>query len=296
MPKPRISLLITDLDNTIYDWMAAFVPSLYAMVRVASEILDVRDEVVLDELREVHQKHRDTEHPFALLQTRSVDEFARNNPRIDVARALDPAFHAFNRLRKENLKLYETVSDTLNTLREAKIPVVGYTDARVVNSLFRIKRLNIRDRLVALYAPEQQTNPISLTHEDQNFVRLLDINDRKPNEQTLKDICTDFRISPQETLYVGDSIVRDMYMADKAGVNTAWARYGTIYDKSLWSRLVRVTHWTQADVEREASLKSQIQGLTPNCVLERFSDIFSYYEFCCSPPVSEMGAKLGTSF
>jgi FMN phosphatase YigB (HAD superfamily) len=281
MNKRKISLLITDLDNTVYDWITAFVPSLYAMVRTASPILHVDENVLLDELQDVHQRHKDTEHPFALLETKTVVEFARNNPSFDIRKVLDPAFHAFNRLRKEKLKVYETVLESLYTLQKANIPVVAYTDARIVSSIFRINLLNIRMYFTELYAPRHHADINLPDQEYSNFVRLLDSTDRKPYEKTLIDICAAFSVSPQHTLYIGDSIMRDVYMAHKAGVNSAWARYGTIYDSGFWPQLVRVTHWTSEDFKREAALKVQSRGIDPDCILDRFADIFKYYEFRC---------------
>jgi hypothetical protein len=38
-------------------------------------------------------------------------------------------------------------------------------------------------------------------------------------------------------------------MAERAGVVSAWAKFGSSYDPKLWSQLVRVTHWTEHDVE-----------------------------------------------
>jgi hypothetical protein len=43
-------------------------------------------------------------------------------------------------------------------------------------------------------------------------------------------------------------------MAERAGVVSAWAKFGSSYDPKLWSQLVRVTHWTEHDVEREKSV------------------------------------------
>lgn len=80
-------------------------------------------------------------------------------------------------------------------------------------------------------------------------VRLLPFSARKPNPEVLLDICKDERVSPHRTLYIGDSIPRDIG-AKSAGVWSAWAEYGTKYDRKLWDQLVRITHWTTEDVKR----------------------------------------------
>jgi FMN phosphatase YigB (HAD superfamily) len=275
----QISLVVTDLDNTIYDWMTAFVPALYEMVGEAAKILQVSESILLDDLRDVHQRHGDSEHPFALLETRTVTDFRANSPNSNPKVVLDPAFHAFNRVRRNNLRLYDGVLLTLEQLRTFGIPVVAYTDARVINSLTRLNLLNVKRLFSALYAPQHSELSLIAPELKDGFVHLLDKGDRKPNPKTLIDICADFSVTPQTVLYVGDSIARDVYMANRASINVAWAKYGTVYDSSLWPKLVRVTHWTDVDVSREKELKDLTRGVKPDIVLDRFDRILDLYQF-----------------
>jgi FMN phosphatase YigB (HAD superfamily) len=275
--KTKISLVITDLDNTIYDWISAFVPALYEMVGEASKLLGVSEDVLLDNLKEVHQRHGNSEHPFALLETNVVNAFHQDHPESNPKAILDPAFHAFNRVRKSTLELYDGVLPTLQLLQQLSIPVVAYTDAFVANSLFRLERLNIKSYFSALYAPNHQGQLGSSSAAD--FVQLLNPRDRKPNPKTLLDICSRFSIAPEQTLYIGDSIARDVYMALSARVNAAWAEYGTVYDHTLWPRLVRVTHWTQAEVEKENQLKEKTRDVRADVILNKFDSILEAYEF-----------------
>jgi FMN phosphatase YigB (HAD superfamily) len=278
MARPVVSLAIVDLDNTVYDWLAAFVPAFYAMVDVAAPLLDVTKEQLLDDLQVIHRLHGDSEHPFALLETEAVRKAFPGKEQSEIVAILDPAFHAFNHLRKQNLKLYDGVRDSLERLSHIGLPVIAYTDARVVNSLFRLSRLDITSLFTRLYAPAHKAKGLDQVDRT-DFVRLLPPGDRKPNPRTLVDICTEFSVNPTSTVYVGDSLVRDIYMAKRAGVHSAWAKFGTLYDKELWPLLVRVTHWTEDDVEREHVLREQARGIEPDCVLRRFTDIFEYFEF-----------------
>lgn len=74
-------------------------------------------------------------------------------------------------------------------------------------------------------------------------------------------------MKPSETLYVGDSISRDIGMAKEAGAWTAWAEYGTHYDPADWNRLVRITHWSREDVERAQAAKEQYGDVRPDFIL-----------------------------
>jgi phosphoglycolate phosphatase len=249
------------------------------MVHEAAPLIGVDEEELLDDLQAVHRKHGDSEHPFALAETRAVQKkFGEKSPK-EVAQILDPAFHAFNRMRKHNLRLYDGVYETLEQLLRLNVPVVAYTDARVINSLFRLNRLGVKRFFSRLYAPGHVNKEVDQSSLADEFVRLLPPDDRKPNPQTLIDICSQYRVAPSDALYVGDSLVRDIYMAKGADLHSAWAKFGTLYDKALWPKLVRVTHWTDADVEREKILKEEARGTEPDCTLDRFSDLTNYFEF-----------------
>lgn len=68
-------------------------------------------------------------------------------------------------------------------------------------------------------------------------------------------------------------------MAKKAGTLGAWAKYGTQHDPELWKKLVRVTHWTKSDVEREELLKQQFAGNKPDIELDNVGELTSKVEF-----------------
>jgi phosphoglycolate phosphatase-like HAD superfamily hydrolase len=279
MSRRPITLVITDLDNTAYDWLNAFVPAFYAMVQEAAPLIGVDEEELLDDLQAVHRKHGDSEHPFALLETRAVQKKFGLKSHKEVAQLLDPAFHAFNRVRKQNLKLYDGVYESLDQLSRLRVPVVAYTDARIINCLFRLNSLGVKHFISRLYAPNHLDKEVDQSALSDDFVRLLPASDRKPNPQTLIDICSEYHVAPTDAVYVGDSLVRDIYMAKRAGLHSAWAKFGTLYDKALWPKLVRVTHWTDADVEREKLLREEASGIEPDVVLDRFSDLTRYFEF-----------------
>ena len=283
--KQKITLLVTDLDNTLYDWVSFFVPSFYAMVNVASKILKMEEVDLLDELQTVHRKYENTEHPFALLETRSVIEKFPALGRKELAHELDAAFHAFNRARKERLCLYPGVEDTLSKIREFGTHVVAHTEARVANSLFRVQMLGIDSLIERLYAPESEDlgHPTSESAEFtaarlQLLTRLPD-NHRKPDPKVLLDICSDFGATPRDTLYVGDNLTRDIFMAKTAGVHSAWAHYGGIFNPALWENLVRVTHWTKKESDREGLLKEKARDTRPDIELHAFTEILDHFEF-----------------
>lgn len=284
MPKPKIRLVVTDLDNTLYDWVTFFVGSFYEMLSVAAVQLDVPEELLAEDMKAVHQRHHNSEQPFGLLEAESVLKKYGHLGRKDIAKAMDDAFHAFNSKRKELLRLYPGVAEGLARLRHSAV-VVGHTEATVPNALFRLEALAIAENFEKLYAVE----PSGDGHPDPERagaglaalpVRYLSHNERKPDPRVLADICNDFSVGPAETLYVGDSISRDIGMAQEAGVWSAWARYGTRYDQAEWARLVKVTHWTAEDVRRAEAARERYGDAKPDAVLEEsFSELFEHFAF-----------------
>lgn len=285
-----ISLLVTDLDNALYDWVTAFVPAFYAMVRTASDILGVDQEQLLDDLKAVHQRYHNSEQPFALLETQAVlTRFPGLSP-LERKNHLETAFFEFNDIRRQNLQLYPGVRDTLQAIRKAGCLVIGHTEAVVENSLHRLEILNLVDEMDGLYAPatrsqghpDQAYTPIHERYPD--FVHLLSPYHHKPDPTVLKEICEHHSIPVDHTLYVGDSMTRDISMAKAAGTYAAWARYGSNHDPDLWQKLVRVTHWTADDVAKEKRLREEFQDIHPDVEIDNFSELLSYFSF--GPPVA----------
>lgn len=274
-----VALLVTDLDNTLYDWVGSFVPAFYAMVEEAAAILDLDIETLLDDLREVHQLHGSSEHPFALLEATSVMARLPDCSRDGRAKVLDPAFHRFNSVRKDKLALYGGVTATLEVLLERGVPIVAYTDARIPNSLYRVNRLGLNHFIEHLYAPATRFPSGVDGPASETLLKVLPEDDKKPNPRTLLHICRDIGVSPEKTLYIGDSLSRDIFMAENAGIRSAWARYGTEVEPGLWEKLVRVTHWTEKDIDHETRLKEQAVGVRPNATLDCFADLLDRFEF-----------------
>ena len=284
--KPHIELLIVDLDNTLYDWIGFFVPAFYRMIDVAVEILKVDHETLLTDIQVVHQKYGNSEHPFALLETEIVKNRFPGKSCAELAKLLDPAFHAFNKKRKELLRLFPGVLETLQSIHESGCKIVAYTEADVRNSMFRIEALGIRQYISRLYAPmsqglEHPHGEKSYVDESRNdFLWLLPKEYRKPNPKILENIFIEFSLYPEKALYVGDSIIKDISMAKRAGTHAAWARYGTKYDKKLWEKLVRITHWTKEDAAREFQLRNETKGVFPDVELDKFNEVTGHYVFC----------------
>jgi FMN phosphatase YigB (HAD superfamily) len=267
-------LLVCDLDNTLYDWVGYFVPSLNAMVDAAVEVLGCDREKLLDDLRIVHQKHHDSEHPFALLETDTVKKRFPGKPLREIAAELDPAFHAFNSMRKRTLRLNPGVFEGLIDLSKTQITLVAHTESKLYGAYDRLQRLNILDFFTRIYCRER---PISVHPNPEKstawFERIpidkvteLAHHQTKPDPDVLLEICATEDVSTGDTAYVGNSVARDVLMAKRAGVYSIWAEYGTHHDPKLYTDLVRVSHWTPEEVAREKKLSAEAKTISPDFV------------------------------
>jgi len=275
-------LLITDLDNTLYDWVSFFAKAFEAMAEQLTVLLGVDRQELFEEFKAVHRKYGDSEVPFAVRDLPSVRRrFGDSWKEIKVR--LDPALHAFNSARKRELRLYESVENTLEQLAGRGIPIIGYTEALPGNAFYRLERLGIRRFFRRLYALEPAMElPLDSDREPfpipEGFIETVPRSERKPNPALLVDICSREGVSLQDAWYIGDSLSRDMLMARQAGVTAVWAEYGTRYDHNLWATLVKITHWTDEDVARDAELRSQARAVQVDFTLHAFSDLLPLVE------------------
>ncbi len=295
--KLPVELLVADMDNTLYDWVTFFASSFYAMVDVAVTLLEVPREVLLDELQAVHRAHHNSEQPFALLDTPSVTQKLGGIDRRQLALAMDPAFKAFNRSRERTLVAYPGVVSTLERIESTGCIVVAHTEASVANARFRLTKLNLTRFFRRLYATENQgaghPAPETAARLDElSHVSPVAVHRRKPDPGLLVEICQDVGVPLGRTAYVGDSIARDVSMARAAGCRSAWAQYGTRFDRRLWDGLVRVTHWTEEDRRRATETQALYGEVQPDVVLrDGFGELLDSFEFRASSSLDRRRAS-----
>jgi phosphoglycolate phosphatase len=275
-----MKMLITDLDNTLYDWVTFFAKSFQAMVDELSSLINVKEDQLLDEFKTLHQHYGNTEQPFVILELPSVKKHFGDLTKIELMEKVDPALHAFNSARKTNLFLYDGVRDTLETLNRDGIIIIGFTEAIAINGYYRLYRLDILDLFRRLYALEGNYKGHPAPDVEKkltppgDFIRIIPNSRKKPDPQLLLDICKEEGVPPGKTWYIGDSLLKDISMAKQAGIKSIWAKYGTEYDKNLWDILVKVTHWTEKDVRNEERLRKKYRSIKPDYTIDAFEEIY----------------------
>lgn len=233
----------------------------------------------MDEFKELHQFHRDLEHPFTVLELPSIRRVFGGLELRQLKHELDPALYAFNSKRMKTLCVYPGVRETLDWINAKNIKIVAHTEAKIANALFRLFKLDLLKYFEHIYAPAgsavNHPEPENLENYKvaEGFVQTVPDGMKKPKSELLFEICKREKVPENLTCYVGDSITRDIVMAKNAGALAIWAKYGTEYDKTLWSVLVRVTHWTDEEVRLEENLRSKYADVKPDHEISEFSEL-----------------------
>lgn len=278
-----IKLVITDFDNTLYDWVDYYVPCFNAMVEEIVNITNLNEKEIRQSFKRVHQKHKTSEYSFAIEELDILDEFDKGLNTDEKRKKYDSAIEAFRRKRKETLKLYESVIETLTVLKNRGVKVVIHTESMMFYASFRIKSLGLENLIDGIVALNDHDIPNGVNVNDITYIKdnlyLPDLklkeeysfNVLKPDTKSVFGILKFFKLNPTETLYVGDSLSKDVLMAQNAGIYDVFAAYGRKYNKNNYQQLIEITHWTEEDVTKSIDLSKL--NIHPSFTIHSFKEL-----------------------
>jgi FMN phosphatase YigB (HAD superfamily) len=247
-----IRLVVTDMDNTLYSWIDYIVPAVEAMVAAVVHATGWPRLKVVQALKQVYTRHESNEYPYALQESSLFVEFPEFGSFDKLV--IDPARAAFSEARRKYLRPYKGVVETLTELRRRQVVVVALTDAPRNPAEQRAKRLGIDSLLAALYtmpgfqfpaAPDGSAlvAPDILQKEVKGEYRAacpvieLPRTFEKPNPLGLQQVLAERGVEPHEVLVVGDSLQKDVAVAQLVGCHDCWAEYGTYVSLEYRERL-----------------------------------------------------------
>jgi len=274
-------ILITDVDNTLFDWFGMWHASFSALFDKVLEISCIPRETLIGEMRSIFQKYGTSEYAFVLEECPSLKKMYQ-----DPRKSLDEAVVAYKDARAKSLHLYDGVYSTLTRLHQRNIKVIAYTESLQYYTAYRLESLGIARLIDVLYSPPdheiamQRDRSINETAPEL-VKRLTPPGEFKPNPAILKQIIDDARATAGDCIYVGDSEMKDIAMANQAGVQSVLARYGSSHFEERaddYNLLRSVSHWSEADVERERRLKAAQSDISPDFTIDSFSEIISFFE------------------
>lgn len=269
------SLLITDLDNTLWDWFAAWHASFSALLTNLERLSGIPASQLEPEIRRIHQLRGTSEYSYLLNEIPSLLEASGD---IDPLTRYDEAVHAQNSARIENTHLYPGVESTLLELRSRGFMVVAFTESVAYWTEWRIRHTGLDGLIDVLYSAPDHDLPTGVTFESlrrgqpddyglkSTEHRHIPKGEVKPSEIILRSILKDCDKTPEEAIYVGDSKMKDIAMAQSVDVTDVHAKYGEPQQRPEYALLQRVSHWPDRDVQREQHL-TKSREVSPTHVL-----------------------------
>jgi phosphoglycolate phosphatase len=245
----KIRLLVTDIDNTLFDWVTYYSVAFDALLKQLSTDVGVGYDQLAQESSAVFSAHKSIEYPFVVQELPSVIHHFGDDIDGLLNKAVRPAREAFMRAAEPHLRSYKNVKETLGTANQMGIPVIALTDAPRYVAMWKLNKLGLLDHVNAVYGLADPKIPtqngrikvepeILLKHLQQvNFnyrgvIRTLPDEYEKPGYRGLKTVLMDYELEDDEEakkniLWVGDNLRKDVGLGKRLGVHTVWAKYGT---------------------------------------------------------------------
>lgn len=287
--SPRV--LITDLDNTLWDWFASWYESFSAMLERLTQLSGIPQSVLETEIRAVHQRRFTSEYSNLLNELPSLVAKAGGSSASEV---YDDAVHVLHKTRKSATTLYPMVKQTLEKIRGSGTTVAAYTESVAYWTEWRIKHTELDGVIQYLYSAPDHDLPYGTTFKDlrrrpsgdyglkHTVHRHVPRGEVKPNPDILASILRDLDCAPEDAVYVGDSLLKDVQMAQHAGVLDVHALYGEAQRRPEYDLLRRVSHWSDETVAKEQQLIGN-PTIIPTVILDE--------GFCQLLPLLGLGEK-----
>lgn len=286
--RPVVSLLVLDLDNTVWDWFGAWHASFAPMLLRLAQRSGIPQPDLEREIRAIHQRVGTSEYTPLLQELPSLRRL--HGPETDLLAEYDDVVHVLNRGRKMHTRVYAGVVETLQHIRGRGVPIVAYTESIAYWTEWRIRHVGLDGLLDVLYSSPDHDWPEGLSAQDLRTRPAEDYGLKltahrhvapgvlKPNVEVLRTILKNYKTDPRAAVYVGDSLTKDITMAQQAGLHDVHARYGVSDARPEYDLLRRVSHWSGAAIAAE-KIAAAGSTVTPSYAVDRFADLAGLFDF-----------------
>ncbi len=283
--KIDITLLITDIDNTLFDWFLFWHSSFKVMLDKIVEMSGLPKEQLVSEIKTIHEKYGTSEYSFVIEELPALQEKHKYS---DLREIYSDAIEEYRRERKRTLALYPTVLDTLKAIKENGSLIVAYTESREFYTNYRIRNLGLDGIIDIVYSPKDHDLPDNISQlrkYPRSHYQLKKTRQKytpeevfKPDSSVLLDIADNLNVRRDQIVYVGDNLVKDVFMAQTAGVVDVYAKYGDSHNRVGYDLLRAVTHWPAEIVSKEKEIRAE--DVNPSFTLENeFRELLSLFIF-----------------
>ena len=213
--------------NTLYDWVAFYIPSFRALVSEISRVSRVPEDQLWPSFRRLHQKHGTTEYPFAIQEIDALDDVDRGLSPLQRQDKYKDAIRAFRHLRRTLLRPYPDVPEGLARLHERGVLLAAHSDSMTVPVSRRLRQLELDTYFDAIFGSQDVGIPHYLGVSDVRKASDADVGARvpvlelppgvrKPEPASLLPVLAHFGMASDAAVYLGDSLRRDVALASPA--------------------------------------------------------------------------------
>lgn len=271
------SLLICDVDNTLFDWNIFYARAFRALVHSVSGKYGIAEAQLYAEMKGVLAYHRSIEYPFLVQELASFRHFRDD----EMKSLIKTARGAFLASRRRRMRPHAGVKATLDWVSRQGIPVVAVSNGPIYQTSLKLRELQLTRYFDGLVAWEGFTPPEShdtfigefITTrrggEEMSWSATVKFECLKPSTYPYELVLQKYEVPPSEVWVVGDSLGSDIQPGETLGLQTVWAKYGTEVEPGDLDTLLAITDWSDAQLR---ALK-QPPAVTPRFTIESFGEL-----------------------
>lgn len=252
----KCKMVILDIDNTIYNWLDVYSYCFQEQVEYLHKKVGLEERAIKTSFKKVFKKYDSLEVPDAVLELSIWDQCSMNQEQIEnIQRAVQNIL--MDGWRK-NIKPYPNVRETLEWLRANSVYVVGLSDAFSFWIDYRLTCLSMRECFDRIYALENgrimHSKVVKEAREASNVIS-ISLHEMKPSTKIVEEVAELYKVDRSAIYLVGDSLKKDIAMAQSAQVHDIWAKYGTKFKRGNGSLLGEITPWRRRGGKSDESVK-----------------------------------------
>lgn len=231
-------LLLTDLDNTLYNWVDFFAPSFRSMVHVINKETGFSEEEIISSFRSVYKEYDAIEYSLSVQSLELLGKL----PVEKINELSNLARKVYVRTGRKYLIPYIGVKETLNWAKSSGICIICVTNSPVHLALWKLRQMKLTSYfygLVARKTGDGKKRKKSLTRIKKLWE--LDIEELKPNPTAYTRVIDHLSVDPKNVFVVGDNFERDIKPALQIGAVGIWAKYGEISEQKNKDTIKKIT-------------------------------------------------------
>ena len=256
--------LITDFDNTLFDWFDNWYEAFNgALCYIFEQCPNLDKKEFLLDIKNIHVEHNTTEYLNVFYE---ISELQKYKTILNFHEVCSYATVLREELKAKHLHLFCNVLETFKYLKQNYYKIVLFTESEAYSTSLRIKALKLDGIVDYIYAPPAK----NFGNTDLVYTKLISFDKQshyKPNKKNLEKILNDLHLKHENCYYIGDSLIKDIKMAQNANIKDIYAKYGENYKKRPEYELLKnVTFWKDSLVKAEE--KSNERDIKPTFILK----------------------------